>query len=145
MLQTYACMQYTVIHNIKMNLSTVKWAQWDKTQSRKLLCLFIRVWIALCTIVAHNSAQNRPDNFPSYPPDNHHCPMMSTWGKAIVNKGKYCTKRKRCSLSAQRSMVSLSSWAKWTTFMPWLSSTVRHHTQHTHTADSHQTVTPTQF
>ena len=29
--------------------------------------------IALCTIVAHNIAQNRPDNFPSYPPDNHHC------------------------------------------------------------------------
>ena len=27
--------------------------------------------IALCTIVAHNIAQNRPDNFPSYPPDNH--------------------------------------------------------------------------
>ena len=24
----------------------------------------------LCTIVAHNIA---PDNFPSYPPDNHHC------------------------------------------------------------------------
>jgi len=22
--------------------------------------------IALCTIVAHNTAQNRPDNFPSY-------------------------------------------------------------------------------
>jgi len=22
---------------------------------------------------AHNIAQNRPDNFPSYPPDNHHC------------------------------------------------------------------------
>jgi len=30
------------------------------------------VCIALCTIVAHNTAQNRPDNFPSYPPDNHH-------------------------------------------------------------------------
>ena len=29
--------------------------------------------IALCTIVAHNIAQNTPDNFPSYPPDNHHC------------------------------------------------------------------------
>ena len=29
--------------------------------------------MALCTIVAHNIAQNRPDNFPSYPPDNHHC------------------------------------------------------------------------
>jgi len=24
-----------------------------------------------CTV--HNFAQNRPDNFPSYPPDNHHC------------------------------------------------------------------------
>jgi len=31
------------------------------------------VCIALCTIVSHNIAQNRPDNFPSYPPDNHHC------------------------------------------------------------------------
>ena len=29
--------------------------------------------IALCTIVARNIAKNRPDNFPSYPPDNHHC------------------------------------------------------------------------
>jgi len=27
MLQTYACIQYTVIHNTQMNLSTVKWAQ----------------------------------------------------------------------------------------------------------------------
>jgi len=29
--------------------------------------------IALCTTVAHNTAQNRPDNFPSYTPANHHC------------------------------------------------------------------------
>jgi len=56
-----------------MNLSTVKWAQWDKTQSWELLGLFICVSITLCTIVAHNIAQNRPDNFPSFPPDNHHC------------------------------------------------------------------------
>ena len=35
--------------------------------------LFICVCIALCTIVAHNIAQNRPDSFPHYPPDNHHC------------------------------------------------------------------------
>jgi len=28
---------------------------------------------SLCTIDAHNIAQNRPDNFPSCPPDNHHC------------------------------------------------------------------------
>jgi len=56
-----------------MNISTVKWAQWDKTQSRELLGLFICVCIALCTIVAHNIARNRHDNFPSYPLDNHHC------------------------------------------------------------------------
>jgi len=31
------------------------------------------VCIALCTIVAHNIAQNRPDSFLPYPPDNHHC------------------------------------------------------------------------
>ena len=35
--------------------------------------LFIFVCITLCTIVAHNIAQNRPDSFPPYPPDNHHC------------------------------------------------------------------------
>jgi len=29
--------------------------------------------IAVSTVVAHNTAQNRPDNFPSYPPDNNHC------------------------------------------------------------------------
>jgi len=63
----------TVIHHTKMNLSTVKCAQWDKTQSRELLGLFICVCIALCTVVALNIAQNRPDNFPPYPADNHHC------------------------------------------------------------------------
>ena len=38
-----------------------------------VLGLFVCVCIALCTTVAHNIAQNRPDNFPSYPPDNRHC------------------------------------------------------------------------
>jgi len=28
---------------------------------------------ALCTTVAHNTTQNRPNNFPCYPPDSHHC------------------------------------------------------------------------
>ena len=50
-----------------MNLSTLKWAQWDKTQSRELWGLFICVCIALCTIVAYNIAQKRPDNFPLLP------------------------------------------------------------------------------
>ena len=43
-----------------------------QNHSRELLGSFICVCIALCTIVAHNIAQNRPDNFPSYPPDDHH-------------------------------------------------------------------------
>jgi len=75
MLQYHTCMQYTVRHNTytEMNLSTVKWAQWDETQYRELLVLFICVCSSLCTSVAHNIAQNRSDNFPSCPPDNHHC------------------------------------------------------------------------
>jgi len=42
----------------------------DPTDSVKA---FICVCTALCTIVAHNIPQNRPDNFPSYPPGNYHC------------------------------------------------------------------------
>ena len=38
----------------------------------RTVSLFICVCIALCTIVAHNIAQNRPDSFPPCPPDNHH-------------------------------------------------------------------------
>ena len=39
---------------------------------QRTVSLFICVCIARCTIVAHNIAQNRPDSFPPYPPDNHH-------------------------------------------------------------------------
>jgi len=78
---THACYNtYT-----KMNLSTVKWAQWDKTQSRELLGLFICVCIELCTIVAHNTAQNRRDNFPSTLQTITIAPMMSIWGKGGCN------------------------------------------------------------
>ena len=74
-----------------MNLSTGKWAQWDKTQPRELLDLFICVCIALCTTVAHNTAENRRDNFPSYPPDNHHCSddVYLREGECSVNAGTY--------------------------------------------------------
>jgi len=37
---------------------------YDKTQSRELLGMFVYACIALCTVVAHNIAQNKPDNFP---------------------------------------------------------------------------------
>jgi len=40
---------------------------------QRTVSLFICVCITLCTIVAHNIAQNRPDSFPPNPPDNHHC------------------------------------------------------------------------
>jgi len=40
---------------------------------RTVRSVHIHVCSALCTIVAHNIAQNRPDNFPSYAPDNHYC------------------------------------------------------------------------
>jgi len=43
-----------------------------QNQIQRTVSLFICVYIALCTIVAHNIAQNRPDSFPPYPPDNHH-------------------------------------------------------------------------
>jgi len=33
----------------------------------------VRVCVHCTVHVAHNIAQNRPDNFSSYPPDNHHC------------------------------------------------------------------------
>ena len=39
---------------------------------QRTVSLFICVCIALCTIVAHNIAQNRPDSFPPYPPEDHH-------------------------------------------------------------------------
>jgi len=40
---------------------------------RPVRSVHICVCSALCAIVAHNIAQNRPDKFPPYPPDNHHC------------------------------------------------------------------------
>jgi len=65
----------------KTNLSTVKWAQWNKTKSRELLGLIICACSSLCTIVAHNSAQNRLDIFPLALQTITIAPMMSIWGK----------------------------------------------------------------
>jgi len=79
MLQSYTGMQYTVIH-----LSTVKWAQWDKTQSRELLGLFMCVH---CTV--HNCCTEycpaRSDLI-IFPPTLQTitiAPMMSIWGKRV--------------------------------------------------------------
>jgi len=56
---------------------------------QRTVSLFICVCIALCTIVAHNIAQNRPDSFPPYPPDNHHCSddvYLREWGTRDSSK-----------------------------------------------------------
>jgi len=37
------------------------------------------VCVSLYTTVVHNTAQNSSDNFPSYPPDNHHCSDDVYW------------------------------------------------------------------
>jgi len=89
--------------DLKMNLSRVKWAQWDKTQSRELSCLFICVCIALRTTVAHNIAQNRPDNFPSYAPDNHHCS-----DDVYLSEGEYLTLI--CLLTTKLLRHSAKDW-----------------------------------
>ena len=78
MLQTYTCKQYTIIHNTCKNES--KHSEMGPVRQnpiQRTVSLFICVCIALCTIVAYNIAQNRPDSFPPYPPDDHHNSMRS--------------------------------------------------------------------
>jgi len=57
---THAYNVHTVIHNTKMNLRTVKWAQWDKTQSRELLGLFdfTKKYIREHVVVASHSRRS---------------------------------------------------------------------------------------
>ena len=62
--------------------------------NKQLLGLFVCMCIALCTIVPRNSAQNRPDNFPNYHPDNHQCSddvYLREGGKAVANEMKSTT------------------------------------------------------
>ena len=107
----------TVIHTYtKMNLSTVKWTQWDKSQSRELLVLLICVSIALCTIVAHNTSQNRPDNFPSYPADNRHCSndvsLREGWGtESWCLASVHRARRQNSELTASSRWTITSRWA----------------------------------
>ena len=44
---------------------------------------------ALCTIVPHNIAQNRPDSFPPYPPDDHHSSDDVYLREGGVTKGRH--------------------------------------------------------
>ena len=55
---------------------------------------------ALCTIVAHNIAQNRPDNFPSYPLD--HCS-----DDVYLREGEKCTK---CNINVSFYYYGYNLW-----------------------------------
>jgi len=57
-----------------------------------VLGLFTCVCIALCTIVAHNTAQNRPDNFPSYPSPCSDDVYLREGGVLTPNQQCQCTK-----------------------------------------------------
>ena len=110
MLQTYIHTIYNNTHNTcKMILSTVKWAQWDKTQSREMLDLFICVCIALCTIVAHNVQCCRRDLiiFPLTIQTLTIAPMMSIWGKRVGRDAAAVTPREpqspECGSSSLRA------------------------------------------
>ena len=88
----------TVIHNTKMNLSTVKWAQWDKTQSWELLvCSY--VCASHCAQLLH-TILHRTDLivFPLTLQTITTAPMMSIWGKGGI------------SLINQTSMIKHSWW-----------------------------------
>ena len=55
-----------------------------QNQIQRTVSLFICVCIALCTIVAHNIAQNRPDSFPLTLHTITTAQMMSIWGKGVI-------------------------------------------------------------
>jgi len=80
---------HTYTHKNESN--TVKWAQWDKTQARELSGLFICMCTALCTTAAYNTAQNRPDNFPSYPPDIGRQSSLLRWCPFEGRRGPFRT------------------------------------------------------
>jgi len=57
----------------------------------------------------HSTAQNRPDNFPSYPPDNHHCPdnvYLRDW----ILKRWMCFPIRRTMCPEFITKVCLLSW-----------------------------------
>jgi len=63
---------------------------------QRTVSLFICVCIAMCTIVAHNIAQNRPDSFPPYPPDDHY----SSDDVYLREGGLYYSKTNHCNPSS---------------------------------------------
>ena len=76
-----------------MNLSTVKWAQWDKTQSRELLGLFILCASHCAQLLHRTNLIVIPLTLQTITT----APMMSIWGKAGVPRELTLIKRDKCS------------------------------------------------
>jgi len=101
----------------------MKLAKWDKNQSRELLGLFICVCTALCTIVAQNTVHNRPNNFPFYPPDNHHCSadvylreggkMVSATGYLNIQINEQSSLQSLLMAKYSLGTVRFSMWTWW--------------------------------
>jgi len=82
---------------------------------QRTVSLFICVCITLCTIVAHNIAQNRTDSFPPYPPDNGGGLLFQSQTHQIQSScsfGKHHTKNHldRFSYNARLSQTDATSW-----------------------------------
>jgi len=77
---------YKIHTYTKMNLSTVKWAQWDKTQSRELLGLFICVHRTVhncCTQYCTEHTWTDPLTIQTITI----APVMCIWGKVRLTHG----------------------------------------------------------
>ena len=71
---------------------------------------------SLCTIVAHNTVQNRPDNFPSCRPDDHHCSddvyLRERGETCLVNKDVgLCINRLRVACMSLTWSICLYVWS----------------------------------
>jgi len=68
----------------------------------------MRVCVSLCTTVIHSTAQNSSDNFPSYPPDNHH--IHSSDDVYWMGGGRSCFERSFFMTSGRRRRRREGKW-----------------------------------
>jgi len=70
------------------------------------------VCVPLCTTVIHNTAQNSSDDFPSYPPDNHHCSSLLPAGGDRDRFGRTPTCDRRTDTGHSIYRASIASRGK---------------------------------
>jgi len=80
---------------------------------QRTFSLFICACIALCTIVAHNIAQNRLDSFPPYPPDNHHISDDVYLREGGLYNCQSVLVKLRSKTCKTQKLVSWKIWISW--------------------------------